>query len=74
MSKLPALRSRELIKILRSLGFTHIRTKGSHHFFAHPDGRTTVVPFHPGKTIGKGLLREILHDIQISPEELEKLA
>jgi predicted RNA binding protein YcfA (HicA-like mRNA interferase family) len=73
MSKLPLLKARELVKILTTLGFSQTRQRGSHAFFLHPDGRTTVVPIHPAKQIGKGLLRSILHDIQISPEEFKKL-
>ncbi|MGI6486825.1 MAG: type II toxin-antitoxin system HicA family toxin [Syntrophothermaceae bacterium] len=35
-----------MVKLLIFLGFIQIRQKGSHIFFAHPDGRTTVVPCH----------------------------
>lgn len=73
MSKLPTLKARELIKLLERLGFRKLRKKGSHIFFQHSDGRTTVVPYHQTKQIGKGLLRSILHDVQISPEEFLKL-
>lgn len=73
MSKLPSLKSNQLVKILLKLGFKKIRQKGSHTFFAHPNGRTTVVPMHQGRTLGKGLLHSIFHDIQISPEEFNKL-
>ena len=73
MSRLAPLKARELIKILRKLGFYQTRQKGSHAFFLHKDGRSTVVPVHPTKQIGKGLLRSILHDINISPEEFKKL-
>lgn len=73
MSKLPSLKTREVIKILHKLGFRMVRQKGSHAFFAHPDGRTTVVPTHQGRNIGKGLLHSILHDIKISPDEFIKL-
>ena len=73
MSKLPLLKARELIKILIGLGFYQTRQKGSHAFFANSEGKTTVVPVHPTKQIGKGLLRSILHDIQISPGEFKKL-
>ncbi len=72
MPKLPAIKSKELIKIMSNLGFEQSRQKGSHGFFKHPDGRTTVVPIHPGKDIGKGLIRAILQDIKISPEEFLK--
>lgn len=73
MSKLPPLKAREVIKILKKMGFSHIRQKGSHAFFSHQDGRTTVVPVHPANQIGRGLLRSILHDIKMSPEEFKTL-
>lgn len=72
MSKPPVLKPRELIKILEKLGFVNTRTRGSHFFFKHADGRTTVVPMHQGKTIGLGLMRGILADIKMSKEEFEK--
>ncbi|KKQ35129.1 MAG: hypothetical protein US51_C0015G0005 [Microgenomates group bacterium GW2011_GWA2_37_6] len=72
MSKLPPLKARELIKTLRKLGFYQTRQKGSHAFFLHKDGRSTTVPIHPTKQIGRGLLRSILNDINISPEEFKK--
>lgn len=73
MSKLSPLKAREVIMILRQLGFQKVRQKGSHAFFSHTDGRTTVVPIHQGKQIGRGLLRSIFHDIKISPDEFETL-
>lgn len=51
MSKLPLLTARELIKILLNKGFILKRQKGSHMFFEHSDGRTTVIPNHPGEQI-----------------------
>lgn len=74
MAKLPLINAIQLSKILKELGFKFIRQKGSHMFFKHPDGRTTVIPLHSGDKIGPGLLGKILkHDIQISREEFEKL-
>lgn len=73
MTKLPSLKARKLIKVLNKLGFSQVRQKGSHAFFSHTDGRTTVIPIHPTKEVGKGLLRSILHDIQLSPDEFDKL-
>jgi predicted RNA binding protein YcfA (HicA-like mRNA interferase family) len=46
MSKLPIIKAKKLIKILKKLGFVPIRQEGSHIFFKHPDERTTVVPYH----------------------------
>ena len=74
MSKLPQISANEFIKLLKKLGFKIIRQKGSHIFFRHDDGRTTVVPNHPGERLDRGLLNKILRkDIQIKREEFEKL-
>jgi len=72
MSRLPILSPRKLIKILKKLGFKKIRQEGSHAFFKHPDGKTTVVPFHSGKDIGRGLLRQIIEDIGLTAKEFQK--
>ena len=50
------------------MGFQQIRQEGSHVYFRHPDGRATVVPVHKGEDIGKGLIKKILQDIEISWE------
>lgn len=74
MSKLPILTAQELIRILKKIGFEMIRQKGSHVFLAHEDGRTTVVPVHPGEDIGRGLLRKIIkEDVKISIQDFQKL-
>ena len=65
MPKLSPVKARRLIKLLQDKGFYEIRQKGSHKFFLHFDGRTTVIPFHPSKEIGPGLLRKILADVKI---------
>lgn len=72
MTQLPTLKAPKLIKILHKMGFVKIRQAGSHSFFKHPDGRTTVVPIHSGKDIGRGLLRAILDDIELNPKDLHK--
>ncbi len=74
MPKLPLLSAKELVKILNKLDFKFIRQEGSHMFFEHLDGRTTVIPNHPGQDIGRGLLNKIIkHDLEISREEFERL-
>ncbi len=70
MPKLVPVKARKLIKLLKKLGFIERDAEGSHVFFKHVDGRTTVIPIH-NKDISKGLLRKILNDIQISTEEYE---
>ena len=72
MPKLVPIKYKNLIKILHTLGFVDVRSKGSHHFFEHADGRTTVVPFRK-QEIGKGLLKKILQDIKVSVGDYEEL-
>ena len=67
--KLPLLSANELCKFLEKNGFKFIRQKGSHRFYRHPDGRTTVVPIHTNKDIKRGLLKGILDEIKMSRNE-----
>ena len=60
---------RRVAKRLEELGFHPVRQSGSHVIFKHVDGRMTVVPNHPGEEIGRGLLRKIIRDIDISIED-----
>lgn len=68
MSRLPVVDFRTLDRFLSHIGFQAVRQKGSHIFYRHPDGRTTTVPNHPGRDVAKPLLREILREIELSPE------
>ena len=70
MTRLPRLKGKEVIRILERAGFRAVRTKGSHTFLKHSDGRATVVPVHSGEIIGPGLLRAILRDIEMSSDDL----
>jgi predicted RNA binding protein YcfA (HicA-like mRNA interferase family) len=72
MSKLTIISPKNMVKVLETLGFSEIRQKGSHKTFKHNDGRTTVIPFH-GEDLGRGLLRKILKDVEITVEEYETL-
>lgn len=75
MAKLPRLDAIQLSKILKKLGFKFIRQRGSHMFFRHPDGKTTVVPHHSKEKIGPGLLLKIIkEDVKITRKEFERLA
>ena len=74
MSKIPLLTANEVSKILKKLGFEFKRQKGSHMFFEHKDGRTTVIPNHPGEKIDRGLLNKIIkHDLKCTENQKLKL-
>jgi len=70
MTRLPRLKGKDLVRILRGFGFQIVRTRGSHVFLRHEDGRVTTVPVHSGETLGPGLLRAILRDVELTAEEL----
>ena len=73
MPKLPVVKSKDLVKILKSVGFFEHRQKSTSHLvMKHSDGRRTIVPIHSNKDIPKGTLLAILRDIQITKEELIK--
>ncbi len=72
MTRRPRLRGKELVRLLKRLGFFVDRTRGSHVFLKHPDGRATAVPVHSGEIIGPGLLRSILRDIDLTVEEFSR--
>ncbi len=73
MPKLPVVNSRQLISALEKTGFHVARQKGSHLRLQHPDGRVVTVPIHPGQDIGRGLLRKILRDAELSRDAFLKL-
>jgi len=73
MSKLPSLTGKEVVSLLKKLGFIAERQRGSHVFLRHDDGRATVVPIHSGEAIGPGLLSKILRDVEMTKDELLKI-
>jgi predicted RNA binding protein YcfA (HicA-like mRNA interferase family) len=70
MTRLPRLKGKEVVRLLGRIGFQIVRTRGSHVFLRHEDGRVTTVPTHSGETLGPGLLRSILRDVEITVDQL----
>ncbi len=71
---LPMLTAKELAVVLERLGF-RVRSLGgtSHRRYVHPDGRKTTIPFHSGQDIGRGLLRKIIRDLELTQEAFKEL-
>jgi len=69
MSRLPIVDARTMEKLRLALGFVTIRQKGSHVFYRHPDGKLTTLPHHHGRDLSRPLVRQILREIDLSPEE-----
>jgi len=72
MTRLPIVDFSTMEKIILSLGFQPVRQKGSHVFYRHPDGRTTTIPKHPRRDLARPLVREILREIELTPEQFRR--
>ncbi len=66
MSRLPVVSGRDVVKALRKLGYEEVRQRGSHIRLGCKGKKSITIPDH--KMIGRGLLRKILRDAEVSPE------
>ena len=73
MSNIPTLKSREVISILKKLGFEEIRQKGSHKQFRHEDGRQTTVAIHGSKDVYPQILWRIAKDVGMNVQDFVKV-
>lgn len=74
MLKLPVLSGKELVKILSTLGYKHIRTRGSHMILVRQDkkGKKTIpIPNH--KELAKGTLKAIIGQAGLKRDEFLEL-
>jgi len=67
MIKLPSVPDKKAIRVFEKIGYQIIRKKGSHFRLSHLNKEPLSIPDH--KTIGKGLLRKLLRDAEISIKE-----
>lgn len=71
--RLPTVTAKQLVKALERAGWRLSRTKGSHHYYVHPDKRRAiVVPMHPGD-LKRPLVAGVLKDAEISRDEFLRL-
>jgi predicted RNA binding protein YcfA (HicA-like mRNA interferase family) len=71
VAKLPLVSGRQAIKVFIKIGYRVVRQRGSHIRLHHPTRRPLTIPDH--KVLGKGLLRKLLRDSELSMEEFKKL-
>lgn len=72
MGKLPIISGKNLLKILKSHGYKMIRQKGS-HVFIEKDDLSTIIPVHSNEDLGKGLLKSILNDLELTIDDLDEM-
>jgi len=69
MSKLPIISGEKAVKCFEKLGYVVVRQKGSHIRMWHKSDKSKkplTIPQH--KVLGKGLLRKLVRDAEISVE------
>ncbi len=59
-------------RILKNLGFSETRKHGSHRIFKDDFGKIVVIPFH-GDDLGRGLIRKILNELEITVDYYKEL-
>ena len=62
---------RDVVRVLKKLGFVVTRQSGSHMILEHSDGRWTVVPRHDPIKIRT--MKSIIEDVGITSEDFVKL-
>jgi predicted RNA binding protein YcfA (HicA-like mRNA interferase family) len=73
MPKLPVISGNKAIKCFEKIGYKVIRQRGSHVRMRHKGNSTKqplTIPRH--KALGKGLIRKLLRDAELTVEEFLK--
>lgn len=71
MPQLPILSGQEIIKVLDRIGYQRGKQRGSHIRLVHSEFRSVTVPNYA--SVSRGLLRKILRDAELSPDEFIKI-
>ena len=71
MPKLPLISGRRAVKVFTKIGYRVVRRRGSHIRLHHLDKRPLTIPNH--KVLGRGLLRKLLRDSELSVDDFVKL-
>jgi predicted RNA binding protein YcfA (HicA-like mRNA interferase family) len=61
---------RDVIRLVESDGWRHVRTTGSHRHYKHSSKPNVVtIPGHPGDELPKGTLKSILKAADLEAKE-----
>ena len=71
MSKIPAFKPIEIIKILKKAGFKLVRQKGSHQIYLK-NNRAVTIPYH-NRDLRKGTLNAIIKQSGLTLKEFLNL-
>lgn len=74
MTIFPVVSGREAVKCFLRVGYVLVRQRGSHMRLIHPkdaNRKPLTVPDH--RELGKGLLRKLLRDAQVTVDDFSQL-
>lgn len=71
MPRLPALKPRQVARVLQGAGFSFVRQRGSHRIYVKGNLGITI-PWH-NKDLRKGTLRHIIKQSGLTTEEFRNL-
>ena len=69
MPKLPVVKPRKFIAVLKKKGFIQVRSDGSHLRYHDSLGHKVTVPYH-NRPFKKGTLKSMLNQAEMTTEEL----
>jgi predicted RNA binding protein YcfA (HicA-like mRNA interferase family) len=58
---------------LEKLGFSLTRQSGSHQIYRNAAGKRATIPLHASKILHPKVLKSILRDAELSPEDFQRL-
>jgi len=67
VARLPIISGDDFVKAMRKIGYVWDHTEGSHMILLHTSRGRLSVPRH--KELGRGLLRALIRDVDLSREE-----
>jgi len=70
--KTPRVTADKLIRLVERRGFRMVRQSGSHKIYRNDAGKRITIPHHSKKTLHPKLVNQILKDLEINPEDLDK--
>jgi predicted RNA binding protein YcfA (HicA-like mRNA interferase family) len=73
MPKLSHVTARQMATLLEKLGFCLTRQSASHKINKNAVGKRATIPLHASKILHPKVLKSILRDAELSPEDLQRL-
>jgi predicted RNA binding protein YcfA (HicA-like mRNA interferase family) len=65
-----AISGKTMCRILKRLGWTHVRTRGSHRRFERPGYLPITVPVHRNESLKTGLQKTIMKAAGLTDDDL----